>query len=131
MDYSQWSPYSFPTSLLLSFVLLIVGIGLVLLGRRLKNAVKVPHPGQRLKVAIIIIWVLSILILLRIYRIRAERFGGAVQTGPIFPITIASAVCTFAYLAYIYRREGILAALGNGFVGAAARPMVVFEFPFD
>ena len=43
---------------------------------------------------------------------------------------MACAVSTFFYLAYISRHEGFLTALGNGFVGAAAGPMV-FEFPFD
>jgi hypothetical protein len=130
VSYDQWSPYSFPTSLLLSLVLLIVGIGLVLLGKRLKNKVNVPHPGGVLKVAIIVIWVLSLFIFLQIYRTRVELFHGAVQTGPIFPITMASAVCTFVYLAYVSRPDGLMAALGNGLAGAAAGPMV-FEFPFD
>ena len=54
----------------------------------------------------------------------------AASTGPILPITIASAVCTFVYLAYLTRKGGILSTLGNGFTGAVAGPMV-FEFPFD
>ena len=46
-----WRPYSFPGTVILSFILLVVGIGLVFLGRRLKNRVKVPHPGKVLKVS--------------------------------------------------------------------------------
>ena len=127
---APWIAYHFPTSLLLACILLIVGIGLVLLGRRLKSRVQVPHPGGMLKLILIAVWVLSLSILLRGYLLRKRLFPGAIQSGPVFPITIALAICTFVYLAYIYRREGITTMLGNGFLGAAAGPMV-FEFPFD
>jgi len=126
----QWRPYSFPNSLELSVILLIVGVGLLFLGTRLKKAIGVPHRGEQLKVVVVVIWALSIEALLLVYRGRTVRFDGGIQNGPIFPITIASAACTFAYLAYISRHDGFLAAVGNGVVGAAAGPMA-FEFAFD
>ena len=126
----QWIPYGFPTSVILSFVLGILGVGLVLLGRRLKNSVKLPYPGKPLRTVIILLWVLSLVVLLRIYLMRLDIFPGAIQSGPVFPITIASAVGTFIYLVHLFRHEGIAAALGNGLLGAAAGPMV-FELPFD
>ena len=125
-----WRPYSFPGSVILSFILLIIGIGLVFLGKRMKTSVKVPHLGKSLKITMIVTWVILVLGFLFIYAVSEKPTGRALQNGPIFPITFACAVCTFAYLVYISRRDGILAALGNGIVGAAAGPMV-FEFPFD
>jgi hypothetical protein len=122
-----WKPYSFPGSAILSFILLIVAASLVFLGRRLKNRVNVPRPGKVLTVAMVAVWAILILVFLTVdIRSGASRSGA----GPIFPITLACAGVTFSYLFYIFRREGFLAALGNGFVGAAAGPMV-FEFPFD
>jgi hypothetical protein len=49
--------------------------------------------------------------------------------GPVFPITLASAFCSFVLIAYVSRRAGLGAALGDAFAGAAAGPMV-FELPF-
>ncbi len=124
-----WKPYTFPTTVILFFIFLIVGIGLVFLGKRIKSRIRVPHPGNVLKIVMVIIWVIVILGFLSvaiINRSNSSRSG----TGPIFPITLACAAVTFIYLAYISRRDGILPALGNGFVGAAAGPMV-FEFFFD
>jgi hypothetical protein len=125
-----WRPYRFPSSVILSFILLIIGIGLVILGRRMKTSINVPHPGKTLKIVMIITWVILILGFLFLYAVGEKRTGRAVQNGPIFPITFACAVLTFAYLIYISRRDGILSALGNGIAGAAAAPMI-FEFPFD
>ncbi len=130
----SWKPYTFPGSVILFFILLIVGIGLIFLGRRLKNKVKVPHPGKVPKIAMIIVWILLIstylFLIAKAMLTKLAAGGAAGQTGPIFPITLACAAATFIYVAYISRRDGIWAALGNGFVGAAAGPMV-FEFPFD
>jgi hypothetical protein len=129
-----WKPYSFPQSIILAFILLIVGIGLLFLGKRLKHNIAVTHPGKKLKIAMIAVWALVILLILGVAvfnRISRTAIGTA-QTGigPIFPITLACAAVTFIYLVYITRQAGILSALGNGFIGAASGPMI-FEFPFD
>jgi hypothetical protein len=114
----------------LSVILFAVGLSLVLLGRRLAKDRKFPVPGKGLKVAIVIVWALSILLVLPLFKQVALRTGqSSLGTGPVLPITLASAVCTFAVVAYVTRRGGTLAALGNGFAGAAAGPMV-FELPF-
>ena len=130
----SWKPYTFPQSVILAFILLIVGIGLVFLGRRLKHSIEVPHPGKRLKIAMITVWALLILFILGVIvfnRIGRTAIGtGRTGIGPIFPITLACAVGAFIYIAYISRHDGILTALGRAFVCAAAGPMV-FEFPFD
>jgi uncharacterized protein YhhL (DUF1145 family) len=125
----QWTPYIFPASVILAFILLMVGVGLILLGRRLKNRIKIPHYSKSLRTVVIVIWVLSLLILLWTYIMRKDVFPGAIQTGPVFPITIASAVGTFIYLAYLFRHDGIRAAFATGLLGAVVGPMV-FELPF-
>jgi hypothetical protein len=110
--------------------LLVLGLGIVFLGVRMKNPIRLPRPRNFLKIIIVIVWILSILILLRIYRILAARTHNTIAPGPILPITIAAAFATFFYVVYISRRDGLVGALGNGFIGAMAGPMV-FEFPFD
>jgi hypothetical protein len=126
----QWTPYAPSVAVLLALLLLVLGIGIVLVGSRIKNPIQLPRPGKGLKIVIEVVWILSILILLRIYRVLAERTHNTIAPGPILPITIASAIGTFFYLAYITRHDGIIPAVGNGFIGAMAGPMV-FEFPFD
>ena len=96
----------------------------------MRKPIQLPHPGRILKVVLVIIWIIPILFFLAVIRVIAEKTHNAPSTGPILPITIASAVITFAYLEYVTRKGGILSALGNGFIGAVAGPMV-FEFPFD
>ena len=126
----SWRLYSFPGSVILAFILLIIGIGFVFLGRMIKTSIRVPHPGKSFKIVMIVTWVILILGFLFLYFVSEKRTGRAVQNGPIFPITFTCAVVTFAYLVYISRRDGILNALGNAIAGAAAGPMI-FEFPFD
>lgn len=127
-----WKPYTFPGSVILFFILLIVAGELIFLGRRLRNRIPVPHPGRVLKIVIIAIW--AVLMLFYLSRVIPAFFTthsvSNIGLGPIFPITFGCAVVTFIYVAYITRRDGIMAALRNGFVAFAAGPMI-FEFPFD
>jgi hypothetical protein len=130
----SWKPYTFPQSVILAFILLFVGIGLVILGNRLKHSLEVPHPGKKVKIALITVWAVLVLFIIGFivfYRIGRTGIGtGRTGTGPIFPITLACAVVAFIYIAYISRHDGILTAFGRAFVCAAAGPMI-FEFPFD
>jgi hypothetical protein len=124
-----WNPYSGSAAVLLSLILVVVGVGVVLFGRRTQD-IRPPMPGRVLKVVIVLVWALSILLVLPLFRqIAAETGQSSIGTGPVFPITLASAFCTFVIVAYITRKGGTLAALGNGFAAAAAGPMV-FELPF-
>jgi hypothetical protein len=125
-----WTPYPVPETYLVALILGLVAIGLFLAARRMKKPIPLPRPGRILKGVIVIIWIVSLLFFLGVIRVIAEKTHNAPSTGPILPITIASAVFTFVYLAYVARKGGILSSLGNGFVGAVAGPMI-FEFPFD
>jgi hypothetical protein len=127
-----WSPYSGSGAVILSVVLLAVGLGLLFLGRRLTKDFHYPMPGKAAKVVIVILWAISIFLVLGLFKQVALRNGQLTPgtgIGPVFPITLATAFLTFVVVAYSTRRGGILAALGNGFAGFCAGPMV-FELPF-
>jgi hypothetical protein len=126
-----WAPYVGSDSVfLLSAILVIVGVGLIFLGRRMRRDVKLPRMMGRVSGAVVVvIWAISILVFLRVNRALARYSGSAATLGPIFPITLVSAICSFVFVAYATRRNGVLSALGNGFLAFVAGPMV-FEFPF-
>ncbi|MDA4122705.1 MAG: hypothetical protein OK456_05930 [Thaumarchaeota archaeon] len=124
-----WNPYYGETALLLALILFLVGSAVVLLGSRLKKSRQLPRPRTWLKAVIAVVWVLQILILLRIFKHIIDVDPSAGVTGPVLPITLASAACTFAYVAYLLRRDGGSSALGGAFAVAVVGPMV-FELPF-
>jgi hypothetical protein len=124
-----WNPYSGETALLLALILFLIGSTAVLLGSRLKKSRRLPRPRVWLKAVIVVVWVLQILILLRVFKHIIDVDPSAGVTGPVLPITLASAALTFAYVAYLLRRDGASSALGGAFAAAVAGPMV-FELPF-
>ena len=125
-----WNPYSGFAAVLLTLILLAAGAGLILLGARSDSAVRLPTPGKALRVVILLVWALSILLVLPLFRQIAQDTGqSSLFIGPVFPITLATAFCSFFAIAYFTRASGMLAAIGSGLAGAAAGPMV-FELPF-
>jgi len=124
-----WSAYSGDTALYLALFLFALGATIILLGRRLRSDVRLPMPWRWLKVAIVIVWALQILILLRGFKHIIDVDPSAGVTGPVLPVTLASATCCFALVAYFLRRDGATTALGGAFAAAVAGPMV-FELPF-
>ena len=125
-----WSPYPGYAAVLLSLVLLLVGVGLVSLGMRRDAAVRLAKPGRALKVVIVLAWALSILLVLPLFGQIARQEGqSSLLIGPVFPITLASALGALVAVAYLTRGSGTPGALANGLAAAAAGPMV-FELPF-
>ena len=124
-----WRPYGGSGSVVLSLILLVIGAALIAAGRRITKDIKLPKMGKIIGAVVIVIWTFSILTFLKINKDIAKHTNSAGNLGPIFPITIAAAICTFCYVAYVTRRGGILSSLGNGFLAFCAGPMV-FEFPF-
>lgn len=124
-----WSSYRGSSAFALAALLALIGIGLVFLGKRLKHDVPLPKMGKSVVAVVVVIWAFSILTFLKINRDMARYTGAAGNLGPIFPITLVSAFCTFAFVAYITRKGGALSSLGNGFLAFIAGPMV-FELPF-
>ena len=124
-----WSPYTGSAKLLLFLLLLVIGAGIIWAGTKVKKPITLPRMGTIVLVVVMVIWAFSILTFLRIVRAVARYTGSAASLGPIFPITIFSAICAFAFVAYVSRKGGVLSSLGNGFLAFIAGPMV-FEFPF-
>jgi hypothetical protein len=124
-----WPPYKGWNAIVLAAILFLLSAGLFLAGRRMKEAIKLPKMGKVLGAIVIVIWAFSILFFLKINQIFAKYTGAAPNLGPIFPITITSAVIVFCYAAYMTRRGGPISSLGNGFLAFIAGPMT-FELPF-
>jgi hypothetical protein len=124
-----WSPYTGETALLIALFLFALGAGVIFLGRRLRMDHDLWRPWRWLRVVIVVVWILSILILLRIFKHIGTVDPSAQVQGPVLPITLASAACTFVLVAYLLRRDGAAASLGGAFAAAVAGPMV-FELPF-
>lgn len=126
----DWHPYSGGAAISLALVLLVIGGLLFFIAGRRLSPVKVAVPGRGVKVGIVVVWVVSILLVLPLFKEIAVRTGqSALGTGPVLPITLASALATFFVVTYATRGGGFVSALGNGFAGAVAGPMV-FELPF-
>ena len=124
-----WPPYTGLRALVLSLLLFIISVGLFFAARKMKREIKLPKMGKIQGAIVVVVWALSILIFLKINQIFAKYVGAASNLGPIFPVTILSAVATFCYVTYITRRGGALSSAGNGFLAFIAGPMV-FELPF-
>jgi hypothetical protein len=124
-----WSAYTGDETLLLAVFLFLVGALVIFLGGRLKKDFRFPMPWAWLKVIVLVVWVLQILILLRVFKHIATVDPNAGVTGPVLPVTLAAAACTFAFVAYVLRRNGARTSLGGAFVAAVAGPMI-FELPF-
>jgi hypothetical protein len=126
----DWHAYSGTAALSLSLVLFALGIGLVFLGTRATEGARFGMPGRAAKVVTVLVWAVSIFVVLGLFKEVAVRTGeSSLGFGPVLPITLASALCAFVAIAYMTRGGGTLAALGDGFAGAVAGPMV-FELPF-
>ncbi len=126
----DWRAYSGLAAVTLGVVLLLVGLGVVLLGTRVRDGIRPAVPGRALRVATVVVWAVTIFLIHGVFnQVAATTDQSSLGLGPVFPITLASAVCAFVTVAYLTRGGGALAALGNGFAGAVAGPMV-FELPF-
>lgn len=125
----NWNPFTGDSLVVLTLVMLAIAALLFYGGSRMKKQVRLPMPWRWLKVVIVLVWILQILILLKVFKHIATVDPQAGVTGPVFPITLASALGTFLYVIYSLRRDGTGTALGGGFLAAVAGPMV-FELPF-
>lgn len=95
----------------------------------MKKEIPLPKTGKVTGGIVLVIWAFCILFFLKINQIFAKYVGAAPNLGPIFPITILSAIATFAFAAYMSRRGGMISSFGNGFLAFIAGPMV-FELPY-
>ena len=131
-----WNPYVGSDASFLAVALLAIGASLAYFGTRFKRAIKIPSSQGVLSVFVVVCWFLCLVILLVSRRIasrvapqHATQFA-SILSGPIFPITLLSAIFTFIAIGYLCRPYGLKVALVSAFVGTAAAPMI-FELPFD
>jgi hypothetical protein len=124
-----WPPYTGLSKYLLSLILFVVAGGVFLAARRMEREIPLPRMGKVGGAVVFVLWAFCILFFLKINEIFAKYVGAAKNLGPIFPITIISAVATFGFAAYMSRRGGVLSSFGNGFLAFIAGPMV-FELPY-
>ncbi len=134
--HQPWSPYAGSSSIILAVVLLLVTGVLLSFATRFHHPVSVKRPGTGLRVAIVVIWVLSVMAVLvtsSIYVLTLYRQEGGHLTAAadhITPVTMTSALVAFLVIAYLARGSGFWVAVGSAIVGTIAAPMI-FELPFD
>ena len=128
----RWAPFTGEIQIVLTVLMFIIAAVLLVVGARMKMSRRLPMPWTWLKAVIVIVWILQILVLLRIFKHIETMDPSAGVTGPVLPVTLASAAVTFVFVTVYLLRCGhasIPGALGCGVAAAFAGPMV-FELPF-
>jgi hypothetical protein len=123
------SLYSGSGLILIAILLALAGASLIFLGIRMRKEIKLPEMNKVLGAIVIVIWAFSILAFLKLARDYSKATDAVGGLGPIFPVTLVTAFCSFGYVAYISRRGETRSALWNGFLAFIAGPMV-FEIPY-
>ncbi len=133
--YGTWSSYTGSNSILLAVALVIVTSVLIYVASRFHHPRAVKSPEMVLRLALVGIWVLSVMTFLvaaGIYALADEQqkinFTGPMN--PIAPVTLTSAVIAFFVIVKLAERGGFGGAVGSAIVGTIAAPMI-FELPFD
>lgn len=135
----SWVPYTGSEAILLAVVLVAVAAVFAFLGTRLRIPLGAKIPGKPVILALVAIWLLSILTLTIntiAYAVQlvndklVATYRANTLPNPITPITDAGAVVTFVIILLLLRKNGWKAALVGAFVGTAVAPMI-FELPFD
>lgn len=134
-QHSSWSPYVGAGSFVLAIVLLGITGLLVVAAIRIRRPISVKRPGVSVGVAIVVLWLLSVimfLVALSVYaRALIQQVGRFTGPGnPITPVTMLSAMVSFFAILLLARRNGFWVAGGSAIVGTIAAPMI-FELPFD
>ena len=132
---AQWNPYGGSGSIILAVVLLLITGVLIGSGLRLHHRIEVKRPGIFISLALVGIWILSVLTFLvavTMYGLADKnqgiRFTG--PTNPIAPVSFISGVFAFLVIVYLARLRGPWIAIVSAIVGTLAAPLI-FELPFD
>jgi ABC-2 type transport system ATP-binding protein len=134
-QYSGWVPYGGPAKIELAVGLLAVAGGVAYAGSRLRRPVRLPRPGPKATVLLLVAWFTSIPVFFTLVSIYVQHYvheypaHGAAPADPITPVTLLAAVAVFAVM-LTRGSPRIGTRLGNALVAAMAAPMV-FELPFD
>src|SRR3974390_2277398 len=129
MSHQNWIPYTGSSSIILAVVLFIVTAVLLYLAFRLHHPIRARRPGVFLGVALVVMWLLSVitfLVALTAYVLELYRQIGRFTTpaNPITPVTMLSGLVTFFVIAYLTRESGFWVAFGSAIVGTIAAPMI-------
>jgi len=135
MTHQNWIPYTGNSSIILATVLFIVTGVLIYFATRLHHPIGARRPGLFLGIALVVMWLLSVitfLVAITVYVLALYRQVGPFTppANPITPVTMLSGLITFFVIAYLTRRSGFWIAFGSAIVGTIAAPMI-FELPFD
>ncbi len=135
VTHQNWNPYTGSGSIILAVALFIVTAALLFLAFRLRHPIGARRPGVFLGIALVVIWLLSVitfLVAITVYVIALYKQIGPFtgQPDPITPVTMLSGLVTFCVIAYLTRKSGFWVAFGSAIVGTIAAPMI-FELPFD
>ncbi len=138
--YGSWSPYLGSGAVILTIVLVIIAGAFVILGARMRRALRAARPGKAVTFFLFMMWILSIVTAsnaTRVYGLAFQQQRSSGQVGKIIlppdriaPITFTAVLVTFIVLLVICRRHGWKMALGNAILGTLAAPWI-FELPFD
>jgi len=138
-QYGTWVSYAGDARIWLAAGLLAVAGGVALAGIRLPLPVRPTRPGPVCRVAMIVVWVASIVAFLVCVTIYIKQYihvygvtaAAAAPKDPITPVTLTAVVVVFVVIMIISRGSPNLGMrLASGAIGAMAAPMI-FELPFD
>src|SRR5215472_16944022 len=138
-QYGTWVSYAGDARIWLAVGLLAVAGGVALAGIRLPLPVRPTRPGPVGRVAMIVVWVASIVAFLDCVTIYIKQYihvygvtaAAAAPKDPITPVTLTAVVVVFVVIMIISRGSPNLGMrLASGAIGAMAAPMI-FELPFD
>jgi ABC-2 type transport system ATP-binding protein len=135
-QYGTWVSYSGDARIWLAIGLLAVAGGVVLAGIRLPLPVRATQPGPVGRIAMILVWITSIvafLVCLTIYARQYVDVYGAAATAPkspVAPVTLTAVVVVFVVIMFISRGLPRGTRLASAAIGAMAAPLI-FELPFD
>ena len=130
-----WSSYGGSGSIILAVVLLVVAGALAYIAMRLTHPIEVKRPGATIGVSIVVIWLLSVMTFLvaittYVSVLFQQQSNYTAPADPITPVTMLSALLTFAAILFLAWQSGFWVAVGSAIVGTIAAPMI-FELPFD
>jgi hypothetical protein len=130
-----WVSYNGTAEIALAVGLAAAAAAAAYAGIRLPLPARLPRPGRAAKIALVAIWVLALIALVKsvsVYLTQVYQAGleHAREPDPITPVTLTGVFIIFIAIALALRTRGWRVALGSAVIGAAAGPMI-FELPFD
>jgi hypothetical protein len=130
-----WVSYGGTADIALAVVLAGAAAGVAFAGMRLPLPARLPRPGRKGRVFLLVAWLTAIAALLvcdslYVLHARHEHLGHAPSADPITPVTVIGFGIVWFAIALMHNERGWRVALGSATIGALAAPWI-FELPFD